>query len=245
MRFEAVKKSHWGALRRVGIYQMSAFKLSLKTPRNSVVFRGATPFILAGLLAGCTTGSVSDTLTPTSQMRQEPPASIGTETALAPQNPVPAGPEAALARTANQTGTAQPVAPDAGAQQASLGEKLSPVSFLPVTGAPQSAVTNLASSMRQAAQREKVPVVVSLEQGAKYQVKGYFSALNDGNGTILVYVWDILDQNGVRVHRISGQERGGGSTGDPWSGINADIYSRVAEATMSSLRTWMSTRGAG
>jgi hypothetical protein len=139
----------------------------------------------------------------------------------------------------------QSLGQNTGAQQASLGEKLSPVSFLPVTGAPQSAVTSLANSMRQAAQREKVPVVVSLEQGAKYQVKGYFSALNDGNGTILVYVWDILDQSGVRVHRISGQERGSGSTGDPWSGMSADIYSRVAETTMSSLRIWMSTRGAG
>jgi len=194
----------------------------------------------ASLLPACTTGSVSDTLTPTSQMRQEPPAAIPSATALTAQTPAPAGPEAALAPASQAAGQ------NAGAQQqASLGEKLSPVSFLPVTGAPQSAVTSLANSMRQAAQREKVPVVVSLEQGAKYQVKGYFSALNDGNGTILVYVWDILDQNGVRVHRISGQERGSGSAGDPWSGMSADIYSRVADVTMSSLRTWMATRGAG
>jgi hypothetical protein len=209
---------------------------------------GIFAILAASLLPACTTGSVSDTLTPTSQMRQEPPAAIPNETALAAQTPAPAGPEAALAPASGAAklppaqsgqGAAE------GARQASLGEKLSPVSFLPVTGAPQSAVTSLANSMRQAAQREKVPVVVSLEQGAKYQIKGYFSALNDGNGTILVYVWDILDQSGVRVHRISGQERGGNSAGDPWAGMDAGIYARVADTTMSSLRTWMSTRGAG
>ena len=120
-----------------------------------------------------------------------------------------------------------------------------PVSFLPVTGAPQSAVTSLANAMRNAAQSTQVPVVVSLQQGAKYQVKGYFSALNDGTGTILVYVWDVLDANGTRVHRISGQERGGGATGDPWSGVTDEVLNRVAQSTMASLRTWISTRNAG
>ncbi len=203
--------------------------------------RGAIlAFAAAAALAGCNTGSVTDGLTPTAQMRQVPPADIQGETALAPQMATPAGPDAALA-----TGTA--VAPagtkPAATQQASLGSALEPVSFLPVTGAPQSAVTSLATSMRQAAKNEKVPVVVSIEQGAKFQIKGYFSALNDGNGTILVYVWDVLDSSGARVHRISGQERSGSSTGDPWVGIKPEVYARVADITMSSLRTWMSTRG--
>jgi hypothetical protein len=197
----------------------------------------------ASALAGCNTGSVTDGLTPTAQMRQVPPGDIQGETALAPQAAAPAGPEAALSPAA-QAAPAQ-TASDAqpAARQASLGGQLEPVSFLPVTGAPQSAVTSLAGAMRSAAKSEKVPVVVSVEQGARYQIKGYFSALNDGNGTILVYVWDVLDSKGVRVHRISGQERSGGSTGDPWAGISDDVYARVADITMGSLRTWMSTRG--
>jgi hypothetical protein len=215
---------------------------SQKVFRSFLSGRGAMLAIVPALvLAGCNTGSVTDGLAPTAQMRQVPPADIQGETALAPQPAVSKAPDAALAPATGSTSSAQQQQP-AGTQQAALG-RLEPVSFLPVTGAPQSAVSSLAASMRQAAQREKVPVVVSVEQGARYQVKGYFSALNDGNGTILVYVWDVLDQNGVRVHRISGQERGSGSTGDPWAGMSNDIYSRVADITMSSLRTWMSTRG--
>lgn len=201
----------------------------------------ALAIVSALALAACNTGSVTDGLSSTAQMRQVPPSDIQGETALAPQAAAPKGPDAALAPAAQSAPAAAAQQP-AATQQASLGSRVEPVSFLPVTGAPQSAVSSLAASMRQAAQREKVPVVVSIDQGAKYQVKGYFSALNDGNGTILVYVWDVLDQNGVRVHRISGRERGSGSTGDPWAGMSNDIYERVADVTMSSLRTWMSTR---
>lgn len=99
--------------------------------------------------------------------------------------------------------------------------------------------------MRSAAHANAVPVVISTEQGARYQVKGYFSALNDGGEVVLVYVWDVLDANGNRVHRISGQERGGSASGDPWAGIDNGVIDRVARLTMSGLRSWISTRNAG
>lgn len=191
--------------------------------------------IAAALLAtACNTGSVSDGLRPVASMRgarDRPPVpagGVGGETALAAQSPVAAGPNAALRD---------------GGRTASLSPAIPPVVFLPVTGAPQSAVTNLATSMRAAAKSESVPVVASLDRGANFQIKGYFSALNDGTGTILVYVWDVLDQSGTRVHRISGQERGSRSAGDPWSAITPEILERVAWTTMNGLRTWITTRG--
>lgn len=191
-----------------------------------------------GLLSACNTGSFSDGLRPSPQTTQStvvgdpnrPQAMVGTETALAPDPGVRSPANAALI----QPGIQQP-APTT----------IPPVAFLPVTGAPQSTVTDLATSMRRAAQSNAVPVVVSTQQGARYQVKGYFSALSDGGGTILVYVWDVLDANGSRVHRISGQERGAASNGDPWSGISPDVINRVAHSTMASLRSWISTRNAG
>ena len=204
----------------------------------SGLFRTAA-VLLALVLLGCNTGSVTDGLTPTAQI---PPAGAASETALAAQRPTSSSPDAALAVQGATQPAAQPTAPT---QNASLSGPVSPVSFLPVTGAPQSAVSSLAVAMRKAAKRETIQVVVSVEQGARYQVKGYFSALNDGTGTILVYVWDVLDQNGTRVHRISGQERGQASPGDPWSGIGPGLLERIADVTMNSLRTWMSTRPAG
>lgn len=191
-----------------------------------------------GFLAACNTGSFSDGLRPSPQTTQStvvgapdrPLVGLGNETALAPEPGVRDPANAALLQPGNQ----QPAV-----------RAIPPVAFLPVTGAPQSTVTELAASMRSAAQSNAVPVVVSIQQGARYQVKGYFSALKDGNGTILVYVWDVLDANGTRVHRISGQERGGASNGDPWSGISESVINQVANNTMASLRSWISTRNAG
>jgi hypothetical protein len=202
-------------------------------------------FALGVVLSGCSTGSVTDGLASTAAVNQQVPLppSAG-ETALAAQNATSSAPDAAIAGQVATGATA--AAPSQGAtQSASLGGAVPPVAFLPVTGAPQSAVTSLANSMRIAAKSESVPVVVSIEQGARYQVKGYFSALNDGTGTILVYVWDVLDANGARVHRISGQERAGATSGDPWAAITPDVLNRVAGITMDGLKTWMATRKAG
>lgn len=191
-------------------------------------------------LAACNSTSFTDGIGTASTQRSGaplPPASVGSgsETALAPQ-PAPTAPQAA---TALQGGS-----PRSGTRVAAL-PRVPPVAFLPVTGAPQSAVSQLAGAMRNAARNSGVPVVVSVDRGAQYQLKGYFSALNEGSGSVLVYVWDVLDRNGVRIHRISGQERGGSSAGDPWAGINDDMMQRVAESTMASLRGWVSSRRAG
>jgi hypothetical protein len=195
-------------------------------------------------LSACNTGSVADGLAPTAAMTSVPPPPSAGATALAPQAATSTAPESAIApQTAANAATSVPG--QAQTKTAALGGSTQPVAFLPVTGAPQTAVTSLAGSMRNAAKAEAVPIVGSVEQGAKYQVKGYFSALNDGSGTILVYVWDVLDRDGARVHRISGQERGVKSAGDPWDGIGPDLLSKVAGTTMTSLRSWMATRGAG
>lgn len=116
------------------------------------------------------------------------------------------------------------------------------VAFLPVSNAPQSAVTNLARSIRNAATSNGVPVVASVQDGAQYQVKGYFSALEDGGGTLLVYVWDVLDRNNKRVYRINGQEQSSSSSSDPWGAVNSQMIDRVAESTIAQLKSWLSTQ---
>jgi len=114
---------------------------------------------------------------------------------------------------------------------------------LPVSNAPQSAVSSLSSSIRSAATQNQVKIVNSIQDGATYQVKGYFSALEDGAGTLLVYVWDVLDKNNKRVYRISGQERTNKKSADPWAAVNDQMISKVANNSLAQLKSWLSTRG--
>lgn len=174
-------------------------------------------------LAGCNSGSLSD----------------GLESAATPQ---PAQGLGGTTTAQNQTDfTQQNTQSAAGTQVASLPTSKA-VAFLPVSNAPQSAVTNLAKSIRNAATSGGVPVVASVQQGARYQVKGYFSALEDGSGTLLVYVWDVLDQNNKRVYRINGQEQTSSRSADPWSSVTPAMLDRVAASTVSQLKNWLNTQ---
>ena len=192
-------------------------------------------FVLLAFLAilqGCnSSGSLTDGLS--SVVRPEPRASVGqSQTADTTQtqdggNQVISGGQTGLEGTAT----------------ASLAGGTRAVTFLPVSNAPQSAVTSLARSIREEAQSASLPVVASIEQGASYQVKGYFSALEDGSGTLLVYVWDVLDRNNKRVYRINGQEQASARAADPWSAVTPDMLSRVARSTVSQLKNWLATNG--
>ena len=116
------------------------------------------------------------------------------------------------------------------------------LTFLPVEGAPQSAITDLSKSLRTSAQQYGLAVLPPTQSGAKYQVKGYFSALNDGSSTLLVYVWDVVDQSGKRVHRINGQERSNSSNTNPWLAIGNEELDRVADRTTSRLKSWVDSK---
>ncbi len=184
-------------------------------------------FFLIAILAltGCNSaGSLSDGL----ESAAAPQPSQGLEGAVTPT-------------TQNQTALNTTGTNGAGQQVASLPTGKA-IAFLPVSNAPQSAVTNLAKSIRNAASNDGVPVVASIQEGAQYQVKGYFSALEDGSGTLLVYVWDVLDQNNKRVYRINGQEQSSSNSADPWSSVTPDMLDRVAQSTISQLKSWLASR---
>ena len=114
--------------------------------------------------------------------------------------------------------------------------------FLPVEGAPQSTVSALNRSLRNSSQVHGLGLVPGNTTNAKYRVKGYFSALNDGTGTLLVYIWDVVDQNGNRIHRINGRERTGNASADPWQSITDQEISAVADTTAAKLKSWVEAR---
>lgn len=116
------------------------------------------------------------------------------------------------------------------------------ITFLPVTGAPQRSVAVLSKSLASAAASNRINLIPSNLGGATYRMKGYFSALDDGKGTLLVYVWDVLDENGSRLHRISGQQHTNKKSRDPWSAVSTGEIDRVASDTMARLRLWLASR---
>lgn len=203
-------------------------EVSLRAPIARRAMTLSALLLLLVFLAACnSSGSITEGLS--SVGRPEPNAPVGQQTAQTDDGS--AGTLSAGETSLQDTATA------------SLAGGARAVTFLPVSNAPQSAVSALAKSIREAAESASLPVVAGVEQGAQYQVKGYFSALEDGSGTLLVYVWDVLDRNNKRVYRINGQEQASTRSADPWSAITPQMLDRVARSTVSQLSNWISTRG--
>ncbi len=126
-------------------------------------------------------------------------------------------------------------------QQAALSPTTA-VTFLPVQGAPQDKVSLLSKSLKTSAANYQLSLLPTTQDGSAYQVKGYFSALSDGSGTLLVYIWDVLDRSGKRLHRINGQERASATNFDPWQAITDAELGRVADTTAARLKSWIDSQ---
>ena len=115
------------------------------------------------------------------------------------------------------------------------------IRFLPIIGAPVEAVTPLSRRLGAAARGSGLTIRSASDNSSKYILKGYFSAMNDNGKTTVVYVWDVLDGRGARLHRIQGQESVPGTASDPWTVVPARTMEGIAQKT---IRQYLDWRGA-
>ncbi len=71
-------------------------------------------------------------------------------------------------------------------------------------------------------------------------LKGYFTPLTEGKQTTVIYVWDVYDPAGNRVHRISGQQKATSSAGEGWAAVSQDVMRLIADATIDQFAQWIS-----
>lgn len=185
---------------------------------------GIAMLSLAGL-AGCNTGSMLDLSSGPTPSGTVPGGQTGlqqqpTETALALQTDA-----------ANET-AATPL------QAVTTSER---IQFAPVIGATAESVPALSRRLEARARQSGIAIV---PQGgsASMVMKGYFSAIADGGKTTVIYVWDVLDPSGNRLHRIQGQQAAPGGQGDGWSSVTSATMEAVADSTISQLSAWLAQR---
>ncbi len=111
--------------------------------------------------------------------------------------------------------------------------------FTKVTGGPGDLLTTFNDSIKSGAKARKLTIVAEDDPNLTYKVKGYISAVGGPTGTVLVYVFDVLDVRGVRIHRISGQELGAGTQSDPWAGIKDGTVKAAAQHAIDDLAAWV------
>lgn len=186
---------------------------------RSPLIRPAFAAGLLALLAGCT--STQDVMQPTAlapQETDEPAPSAFPLPDATPQTQEAAATTAAVA----------PITTDARVQ------------FAPVVGATSQASDPLSARLSSRAQQRGITLVAGGEGSATHIMKGYFSAIADGGETTVIYVWDVLDPAGNRVHRIQG--RAGASGGGGWAAVQPTTMEAIADQTVDQLATWLASR---
>ncbi|KFB09494.1 Lipoprotein [Nitratireductor basaltis] len=181
-----------------------------------------------------TTARAAPTSNATTQVQTAAPSGNVETTALAPaQSQVEREPVSQPQQQAQQT---QP--PPQATQQAALPSGSS-VQFAPVIGATPQALAALSRGLTSRAAARGLNIA---QGSAPYLMKGYFSAMADGSSTSVIYVWDVMDGSGNRLHRIQGQEKSAGSSGDGWSSVGDATMEAIAAKTIDELASWISRR---
>ncbi|WP_280823981.1 hypothetical protein [Pseudaminobacter soli (ex Li et al. 2025)] len=114
------------------------------------------------------------------------------------------------------------------------------VQVAPIVGASVEAATPLTERLAIKARERGIRLAGSSDQTATHVLKGYFSALTEGKETTVVYVWDVYDPAGTRLHRINGQQKVQISGGDGWSSVPPGAMQSIADATIEQLASWLS-----
>ncbi|MCT7374805.1 hypothetical protein [Chelativorans salis] len=158
-------------------------------------------------------------------------------------NPQPGRGIASVEAQRGDGGVAGSSASQAAAPMAQEGQTVAAVStdarvqFAPVIGATEEALPPLSSRLSARARQRGIPITQGA--GATHVVKGYFSAIADGNETTVIYVWDVLDPSGNRLHRIQGQQKVPGGEGDGWSSVTGQTMETIADRTVDDLAAWL------
>lgn len=116
------------------------------------------------------------------------------------------------------------------------------VQFAPVIGAPASAATPLSARLSARAAARGIPLVASGQSSATLTMKGYFSAITDGGQTSVIYVWDVIDPTGARIHRIQGQAKAPATAGDGWDGVQSATMEAIADDSVDQLASWLAAQ---
>lgn len=160
---------------------------------------------------------------------------------------VPPPPGSGLANPPTAAQTAQPGAlPAASAAaaptQGAAIRTSAKVQFEPVIGTSPNAVSPLASRLMARAAQRGIAVSQAGDATTTHVIKGYFSAFTEQRETTVIYVWDVLDRAGNRLHRIQGQQKVIAAQGEGWNSVTPQTMEAIADRTIDDLATWLVTR---
>lgn len=168
-------------------------------------------------------------------------SSVLEPSAIAPPPPgTPAAGTAPAAEPATGTVAATPRASSAATAAVAARTRLQ---IAPIVGAPVEAAAPLTERLNQRARENGITLAGSADQTATHVLKGYFSTMTEGKETTVVYVWDVYDPSGNRLHRINGQVKSASANAtEGWAAVTPEAMRSIADSTVDQLTAWLAGR---
>jgi hypothetical protein len=179
------------------------------------------PFLAVSLLAAVALSACNST-----QDVLEP-------SAMAPQ-PQGQGDVASVQPAAPATSSTTPTA----TQSAAIATNAR-IQFAPIVGTSVEAASVLSERLASRARERGIALARSSDTATTHVLKGYFTPLSEGKETTVIYVWDVYDPAGNRVHRITGQQKAPSGGSEGWSAVSPATMQTIADATIDQLATWL------
>lgn len=180
------------------------------------------------MVAGCSATSAPDALESVAAAPPQPAESID-----------------GISDTGSASALTTEPAGNEGATQVSALASDTRISLAPVVGAPASAVEAMSRRIATRSSERGIAVVPPGTRSATHDMKGYFSAITESGKTTVIYVWDVFDRRGNRLHRIQGQETSPGSSPDGWSSVTARMMEAIGTRTVDEFATWLEGQNRG
>ncbi|UCI28348.1 hypothetical protein [Mesorhizobium sp. B2-8-5] len=198
--------------------------------------RVPTVSLLAALALGACTNAKDvlepSAITPTASSAQSLPAPQGSSTTATSPTTTAAAPSPAPSTAASPATRATP------AQTAVLARTRLQVA--PIVGATVEAAAPLTAELQTRARQRGLTLVGSTDQTATHVLKGYFSTMSEGKDTTVIYVWDIYDPSGNRLHRINGlQKAPAAGSGEGWPTVAPATMQAIADQTIDQFAAWL------
>ena len=121
----------------------------------------------------------------------------------------------------------------------STSTQIAKIQIAPVIGSPENVARDLQSQLASAIGRNGVTVATASNATGEYVVRGYIVAARDKTKAKISYIWDVTDQAGKRVHRITGEEIAAGAGKDPWSAVTPPVVQSIADKTAKQIASWL------
>jgi hypothetical protein len=117
------------------------------------------------------------------------------------------------------------------------------IAIAPVIGAPDAVAKQLQTQLATVIESKQISVAKPLSDKAEYTLRGYVVSAREKTRTKVSYIWDVTDQTGKRVNRITGEEvLTGPQSKDPWASVTPQVVDTIAGKTAGSLATWLPTQ---